>query len=427
MALQEPAGQNALAGEEVTAFAMAVDEAVAQGELKGIAGVTAQGELMEIEGVMTGTEPAEKKDKDKLDAGLCASFIPALLAPGVYQIQQSVESVIADQQPSSLTGNEAAENKEQMLAIGGSASGSAVQEAFLPKSVAPEELNGFMTAKDSVLKETTVGKPAMPENTNTVPEQVLKAAKEKSELDHADFMDVQKTQAQSSAKAAQFVGNGSARETVNPMVSDFDERVHAIRGMAAIVKQDKDKGKNVQMPAVGLVMVQKAEQIAHAAHTEGTQSAKDAAPENAAREENAAMQVARASLHALRRGMTEYRVRLSPEGLGDVEVTVVTKGKTVSMSMRTDNEAARGLILGHADELRTELNQQDYHVSGLSVEVGTDSGNGAGFFMPKEHTEPMFETGRLASDQDSADTSDARGQPDSRVIMPRSSTISYRV
>jgi flagellar hook-length control protein FliK len=301
----------------------------------------------------------------------------------------------------------------------------AARKSFLPKPDVPGELTAMNTAKDTALKETAVGEAIKAEAGDAAPGPVPKEAKEKSELDQAGFRNIQKPQAQSADKAAQFVGNDSAREAVKTSSGDLEKSTEAIRAMADVTKPDKEKEKAVQIPAAGLAAAHKTVQALHA---ESTQPAADAAPENTAREENAAMQVARASVHALRRGMTEYRVRLSPEGLGNVEVTVVTKGKAVTLSMRTDNEMARGLILDHADELRAELNGQNYQVSGLSVEVGMDGGNGSGFNAPGEHTGPVHDMGRQVADQEAADTAEGRGpQPDPRVILPRSSTISYRI
>ncbi len=403
---------------------MAVDEAVAEGRLMGTAGVLPQDGIKGMAGGLAEVEP-EEKDKGKLDVSVCLSSISALLTQGAYHIQQ--DAVAADDQTLSFIGNRTGDFG-QGQAIDGSAAGAvgaAAPEGFLSKTDTPGELPDFMTAKGSAPQKAAVEELAMANAGNAVPEPKLKAAKEKSEHNLEDFRIIQKHQAQSAAKAAQFVGNDPAREAVKPSPAELGEGALSIRGMAAFDKPDREKEKPVQIPAAGLVIAHKAEQIMHA---EVAQSTKDVAPENTVREENAAMQVARASVHALRRGMTEYRVRLSPEGLGDVEVTVVTKGKAVSMSMRTENEVARGLILDHAGELRAELNQQNYQVSGLSVEVGLDGGNGAGFFAPREHAEPVFDTGRLIPDQEAADKAHDRGpQTDPRVILPRSSTISYRV
>jgi hypothetical protein len=459
MTAQELPDQNTLAGEAGAAFAMAVDEAVAQGGLKGMAGILAEGE-------------PEKKDKGKLDLGLCLTDISALLMQGAYHIQQAADAAIADNNALPLKSGQAAAEAGQGQITGWSGagavgalapeeagqgqitgwSGAGAVGALAPEEAGQGQITGGSEAgavgalapekilpKPDVLDELTAIKPVMgftPHETateevavvnagNAAPGPVLEMAEEKNELDQADFRNIQKPQAQSAAKTAQFVGVDSAREAVKPSAGDLVENVSAIRGMAAFIKPDREKEKPVQIPASDLVMAYKAEQTLHA---EGAQPARDAAQENTVREESAAMQVARAAVHALRRGMTEYRVRLSPEGLGEVEVTVVTKGKAVSLSMRTDNEMARGLILDHADELRTELSQQNYQVSGFSVEVGMNSGNGTGFFASREHTGPAFDTGRMIQDNE-ADGAAADREPrvDRRLILPRSSTISYRI
>jgi flagellar hook-length control protein FliK len=415
MTAQELPGQNALEGEEGAAFAMAVDEAAAQGGLKEMVGILAE------------VEP-EKKDKRELDLSLCLSNISAMLMQGAYHIQQAEDTVITDNQTLSLKGGQVPEEagKEQITGRNAAKTvGALSPQDILPKPDVPGELTAFTMAKDITPQEKATEEVARANAGNATPEPALEMAEEKNELDQADFRNIQKPQAQSAAKTAQFVGVGSAREAVKPSPGDLVENVSANRGMAAFIKPDKEKEKPVQIPAADLAIAFKAEQTLHA---ETAQSTRDAAQENTVREEGAAMQVARASVHALRRGMTEYRVRLSPEGLGEVEITVVTKGKAVSLSMRTDNEMARGLILDHADELRAELNQQNYQVSGFSVEVGMNGGSGTGFLASREHAEPSFDTGRMIPDQEAAG-SDANREPraDSRLILPRSSTISYRI
>ena len=427
LAAQDPAVQNSLAGETGMAFAVAVDEAGAQGGIKGMAGGKAQGGPDAITGALTQIEPADN-DKKKLDLSQCLSGISALLAQGAYQIQQAADAAQAGKDTLANQSGSVMEEEGhgQTAGVHTSVSGGmAARAGCMAQPDMPGELTAMNTAKDTAPSYTAAEEVAKAAAGNAAPGQVQKAAKEKSDLDHTGFQNIQKPQAQGAVEAAQFMGNDSSREAVKTSSGDLEKNVLPIRTMAAAVKPDREKEKPVQLPAAGLAAAHRA---AHALHAESTQSAADAAPENTVREENAAMQVARASVHALRRGMTEYRLRLSPEGLGDVEVTVVTKGKAVSLSMRTDNEAARGLILDHADELRAELNNQDYRVSGLSVEVGMDGGNGTGFFMPREHAGPAYDTGRLIYDREAADTAEDRGmQADTRRIMPRNSTISYRI
>lgn len=412
LAAQEPAGQNALAGETGMAFAMAVDEAVTQDGFKGMAVVLAEGE-------------PEDKNKEKPDLNLCLSSISVLLAQGAYQVQQAADEAMDGNKTLSNVSGSMMEAEGQGHGNVSDVKGMAAREGVLPKPDVQGELTASMTVKKTVPQKAAMQEAAKAEAGKAAPEPVQRAAKEKSELDQAGFQDIQKLKAQSIVKAAQFVGNDSSREAVKTTPVNLERSAADIRQTAAVAKPDREKEKNVQIPNAGLVAAHKAVQALHA---ESTQHAADAAPENTVREENAAMQVARASVHALRRGMTEYRVRLSPEGLGDVEITVVTKGKAVSLSMRTDNEMARGLILDHADELRAELNQQNYQMSGLSVEVGTDGGNGAGFFTPRDHAGPVYDTGRTITDREAADSEEDRGpQADTKLVLPRNSTISYRI
>ena len=143
--------------------------------------------------------------------------------------------------------------------------------------------------------------------------------------------------------------------------------------------------------------------------------------------ENPAVQVAKASVASLKRGEMEYRVKLSPEGLGNVEVTVVAKGSELSMSMRTDNEAAQSLILGHADELRAELSAQNYQVSSLSVGVDLGGQSNSGFYSFSDQSNNTNTQGRLYREDAVVSGPELHVSTMQRQPAPRHSTINYRV
>ncbi len=406
MAAQEASGQNSGAGEAETAFSMAVGEAAAQGGLKEAADAPAEGE-------------SEENGRKKLESSLDLSSISVLLLHGAYHLQQ-VADAQAGEDHLLYGGRQMA---EEALSVNGPAGGAVLGPA-------PEEMmrgadvSGDLAASHTEESSNVAGM-AMADAGMAVPEPISETAKGMDGLEQADLQDIQELQAKSAPSAAQSVGIDSAREALSLSNDVTSGQLEAAQGPSAL-KADKEKEKPLQLSALAMAAAHRTEQ---AMHTESMQSTPEMTPENAAREENVAMQVARSSVLALRRGMAEYRVRLSPEGLGEVEVTVVAKGKEVSLSLRTDNEVARGLILDHADELRAELDKQNYQVNGLSVEVGTDSGNGGGFFASGDHAAPMFEMGQhRISGQDAAAIPAVNGQQaDPRMIMPRSSTITYRV
>ncbi len=178
------------------------------------------------------------------------------------------------------------------------------------------------------------------------------------------------------------------------------------------------------VPITAAAIAQRAE---HMQQTQEAQAAQDIAPDSTAREEHAALQVARATVSAIKRGAAEYKLRLRPEGLGQVEVTVSTKGNEISLSMKTDNEDARGLILGHADELRAELRSQNFQVNGLTVEVSMDN-QGGGEFTSSRQSQETFDQGRVAMEQSQINQAEFQASSSgAQKPVPRSSTISYRV
>jgi hypothetical protein len=107
-------------------------------------------------------------------------------------------------------------------------------------------------------------------------------------------------------------------------------------------------------------------------------------------------------------------------------VKVISSESTVSFAIRTDNDTAKGLILGHADELKAELNAQNYQVGGLSVEVGTDSKGGTAFSFqePADHAPGQHNgsPGENSTAQAALNPQTAAGK-----YVPRNSTISYRI
>ncbi|MGJ4850825.1 flagellar hook-length control protein FliK [Bacillota bacterium Meth-B3] len=113
--------------------------------------------------------------------------------------------------------------------------------------------------------------------------------------------------------------------------------------------------------------------VAQAARAAPAQGARAAA------EPDAAAQVARSIPSALRRGETQYRLRLRPEGLGEVEVSISARERTLGLTIRTANEDARALIASQLGELRRELVASNYELGNVNIEVSANGQNGAAF------------------------------------------------
>ena len=92
-------------------------------------------------------------------------------------------------------------------------------------------------------------------------------------------------------------------------------------------------------------------------------------------EPNAAMQLARASSLAFSRGESRFRLKLRPEGLGEVAVSISARDKGLHLSIRAASEATRSLIVDQMGALKDELASGGYHLEGFSVDV---SGQGRG-------------------------------------------------
>ncbi len=420
LAAAEPAGPGSVAGEAGAAFAMAVGEAAAS-----------QGGPVILKEGGGEENPKEKEKESRPDASLSLMGISTLMMQGAHLVKKAPDAA-ADVQVLPARREQAPEEglpvNGPMASAAGSIAGSAMNglapEGAFAKADAPQGQDALRPGTALDPKTMTMAEEAKTEAAVLRPVTARQTAKGKDELERADFQNIQRLQEQPAAKAAQPVFDHSAREILNPASGLSEGGMEAVREQAPANAQGREKEKTLRAPVAAVTAAFQAEK---AVHTESMAATQDMAPENATREENAAMQVARASVHALKRGMTEYRVRLKPEGLGEVEVTVVTKGRAVSLSMRTDNEAARGLILGHADELRAELSAQEYQVNGLTVEVGMDNGSGAGFFASGEHAEPSFGQERAMKEQSAVPSPAAGHTAEAIRYMPRNSTINYRI
>ncbi len=93
------------------------------------------------------------------------------------------------------------------------------------------------------------------------------------------------------------------------------------------------------------------------------------------READAAAQLFRATTTALARGETRYRLKLRPVGLGEVAVSISARDRELHLTIRTQSESTREIILNQIGALKLELASGEYRLSGFSVDV---SGGGAG-------------------------------------------------
>ena len=120
----------------------------------------------------------------------------------------------------------------------------------------------------------------------------------------------------------------------------------------------------------------KSQGAAHSA--ERAQTAQANAP-HAAPEPSASAQLARSTANALARGESQFHLRLRPEGMGEVAVTIRAKERELSLDIRASSGETRELILSQIDDLKGGLAASEYRLGELSVEVNASGHEGAAF------------------------------------------------
>lgn len=176
--------------------------------------------------------------------------------------------------------------------------------------------------------------------------------------------------------APQQNGETSAQNGREPKQEKFEALVKGLAGKASLRQQVTNKADGEFKPQLSFETLSpgtapmRPVKVQAAAETAAVQNTQDV---------SAAMQVAKATVKALKEGTHEYHIQLSPEGLGKVTVTMLAKDKALSLSIRADQSITRELILGQIGELKAELGASEFHLSGLHVEVDVNGQGSAGF------------------------------------------------
>ena len=90
-------------------------------------------------------------------------------------------------------------------------------------------------------------------------------------------------------------------------------------------------------------------------------------------------QLARAALGAVRRGEAQFHLKLRPEGVGEVAVTISAKDHDLRLVIHAGSESTRDLILSQIGGLKQDLTEGGYRLEGFSVDVsGGQSGQAFG-------------------------------------------------
>ena len=92
-------------------------------------------------------------------------------------------------------------------------------------------------------------------------------------------------------------------------------------------------------------------------------------------EESVLQQVAEKLNLALKTGVTEIRVQLRPESLGDVQLKIKVDGDVVTGKMYVENQQVKHIVEANLQTLKNSLSQHNLSVGSFSVDV--NHGNGA--------------------------------------------------
>ena len=90
----------------------------------------------------------------------------------------------------------------------------------------------------------------------------------------------------------------------------------------------------------------------------------------------------------VRANISEVRMTLNPESLGDVSLKIVTERGIVTAMFLAENERVKEIIESNFNILKDSLEKQGIAISSLSVEVGSEKG---------QHMQEEFEKGRHLS------------------------------
>ncbi len=83
-------------------------------------------------------------------------------------------------------------------------------------------------------------------------------------------------------------------------------------------------------------------------------------------------QVSKSIVRAFSRGDSEIRLQLKPAELGRIFMTVDTHGDTIKVSIVTENQAAKELLAGNANDLKSALAASGIKIEQFDVEMGSD-------------------------------------------------------
>ncbi|MBF0111673.1 MAG: flagellar hook-length control protein FliK [Desulfamplus sp.] len=83
-------------------------------------------------------------------------------------------------------------------------------------------------------------------------------------------------------------------------------------------------------------------------------------------------QVVRSINRSISSGENEIRLQLRPAELGRIFMTIETQGDVLKVNIVTENQAAKDILTGHAEELKSSLSNNGINIESFNVEMGSD-------------------------------------------------------
>jgi len=161
-----------------------------------------------------------------------------------------------------------------------------------------------------------------------------------------------------------------------------------------------------------------------------TEQTSAVAPADAPRstiEPNAAMQLARATAGAMNRGEREYRLRLRPEGVGEVAVTIISRDRDLHLTIHAASESTRDLILNQIGGLKEELTAGGYHLNGFSVDVSGGGQGGQAFTFQQDPGRQSGQRPEARPETRPGGAPPPKEAPRAGVPEVRAGAINYRI
>lgn len=139
-------------------------------------------------------------------------------------------------------------------------------------------------------------------------------------------------------------------------------------------------------------------------------------------------QLAGATIRTLIRGETRYHLKLRPEGVGEVAVTISARDRELRLDIRAASGTTRDLITDQIGALKNELATNGYHLDGFNVDVSGNSQGSEAFSAPQQDPgrQPQERQPEARSGTPQGATLAGPSQPD-RVLEARAGSIRYRV